>query len=367
MKNNKTKRTFAILVALMMAFLMFPGTGFAADKSLSEIEKEIKDKQAELKKGEEKEKSLSSRVNELEELIGDLDNEIASGEVELKELEKDLEEAQEKVDEQNKELGGRLRNMYKNGSVGFLDVLMNSGSFSEFLTNMDLVEMIYASDKDVLEDLQKAHDEIEKKKKKVEKLQADLKSSKSTAEAERKEVAAQKAKIAKSNDETAKMLDDLEAEAYAVQQQLAAQSSDGTISNSATSQYTGGVLAWPTPGYTKITSGYGWRICPFHGKEFHGAIDIAANGGAPIVASAAGTVISSGYNGGFGYSIQIDHGGGLVTMYNHCSKLLVSKGAVVKRNQTIAKVGTTGSSTGNHLDYRVFKDGSTVNPLNHLK
>lgn len=367
MNSNKNKRIFAILVALMMAFLMFPGTGFAATKSLSEIEKEIKDKQAELEKGEEKEKSLSSRVNELEKLIGDLDSQIASGEVELKELERDLKEAQEKVDEQNKELGGRLRNMYKNGSVGFLDVLMNSGSFSEFLTNMDLVEMIYASDKDVLEDLQAAHDEIEKKKKKVEKLQSDLKSSKNTAEAEKKEVAAQKAKIAKSNDETAKMLDDLEAEAYAVQQQLSSQSSDGTISNSSTSQYTGGALAWPTPGYTKITSGYGWRICPFHGKEFHGAIDIAASGGAPIIASAAGTVISSGYNGGFGYSIQIDHGGGLVTMYNHCSKLLVSKGAVVKRNQTIAKVGTTGSSTGNHLDYRVFKDGSTVNPLNYLK
>ena len=361
------RKTIAIVIALMMVFLMFPGAVMAApDKSLSEIEKEIKDKQAELDKGKEKEKNLSSRVNELEEMIVNLEDQIDAGEIELEELEKDLKKAQKRVDKQNKELSVRLRNMYKNGSVGFLDVLLNSGSFTEFLTNMDLVEKVYASDKDVLEDLQTAHDEIEKKKKKVEKLQADLESSKLTAEAERQEVKDQKAKIAKDNDETARMLDDLEAEAAAVQQQLAEQSGDGTISSSSTSDYSGGTFAWPTPGYTKITSGYGWRICPFHGKEFHGGIDIAANGGSAIVASASGTVISSGYNGGFGYSIQIDHGGGLVTMYNHCSALLVSNGAKVSKGQTIAKVGTTGSSTGNHLDYRVFKDGSTVNPMNYF-
>ena len=361
------RKTITIVIALMMAFLMFPSTVMGApDKSLSEIQKEIKDKQAELDKGKEKEKHLSSRVNELEEMIGNLEDQIDAGEIELDELEKDLKKAQKRVDKQNKELSVRLRNMYKNGSVGFLDVLMNSSSFTEFLTNMDLVEKVYASDKDVLEELQTAHDEIEKKKKNVEKLQAELESSKETAEAERQEVKDQKAKIAKDNDETARMLDDLEAEAASVQEQLASQSQDGSVSNSNSSKYTGGVFAWPTPGYTTITSGYGWRICPFHGREFHGAIDIGASGGSPIVASAKGKVISAGYNGGFGYSVQIDHGGGLVTMYNHCSVLLVSNGEKVSKGQTIAKVGTTGSSTGNHLDYRVFKDGSTVNPLNYF-
>ena len=116
----------------------------------------------------------------------------------------------------------------------------------------------------------------------------------------------------------------------------------------------------------RMASGYGWRICPFHGREFHGAIDIAGNGGAPIVASAAGKVIRAGWNGGFGYSVQVDHGGGLVTMYNHCSSFAVSVGQTVSKGQTIAYVGTTGSSTGNHLDYRVFKDGTTQNPLSYL-
>lgn len=361
-------KKLAILIALIMALTMCFDTGTVfASKSLDDIQKDIKQKEKELKEGKEKEKSLSSKVNDLEGLIIDLDSQIAKSEVELVALKKDLKEAQKKVNRQNKELGKRLRNMYKNGSVGFLDVLMNSSSFTEFLTNRDLVEKIYASDKDVLEDLKEAHDELAKKKKKVEKLQSQLKSSKATAENQKEEVAAQKVKIAKSNKETAKMLDDLEAEADAVAAELAAKSSNGDISNSESSKYTGGKLAWPTPGFTTITSGYGWRNCPFHGREFHGAIDIAANGGSSIIASASGTVISSGYNGGFGNSIQIDHGGGLVTMYNHCSSLLVSNGAKVKKGQTIAKVGSTGSSTGNHLDFRVFKNGSTVSPLGYLQ
>ncbi|MDO4869378.1 MAG: peptidoglycan DD-metalloendopeptidase family protein [Bacillota bacterium] len=363
MRNSR----LAIFIAFIMAFAICADTGIASAKSLDSIQKDIEKKQQELKEGKNKEKSLSSKVTELEGLIIDLEGQISSSETELKQLKKDLKEAQAKVDKQNEELGGRLRNMYKNGNVGFLDVLMNSSSFSEFLTNIDLVEKIYASDKDVLEDLQDAHDQIAKKKKKVEKLQAQLKSSKATAEEQRAEIQAQKSKIAKDNKETAKMIDDLEAEAQAEAAKLAAKSESGEISNSNTSTYTGGKLLWPTPGFTTITSSYGWRMCPFHGREFHGGIDIAANGGSTIVASAAGKVISSGYNGGFGYSIQIDHGGGLVTMYNHCSSLLVSTGAKVSRGQAIGKVGSTGSSTGNHLDYRVFKNGSTANPMSYLK
>ena len=350
-----------------MAFAMCADTSMAFSKDLDQIQKEIEAKQAELKKGKDKEKSLSSKVSELEGMIIDLDAQIVQGEKQLKKLKKDLKEAQEKVDKQNEDLGVRLRNMYKNGSVGFLDVLMNSGSFTEFLTNRDMVEKIYASDKEVLEELQKAHDDIEKKKKKVEKLQNQLKSSKTTAEAEKIEIADQKAKIAKSNKETAKMLDDLEAEADAVAAELASKSSGGQISNSSTSKYKGGKFLWPTPEFSTITSGYGWRMCPFHGREFHGGIDIAANGGSTIVASESGTVISSGWNGGFGNSVQIDHGGGLVSMYNHCSALLISSGQKVKKGQAIARVGSTGSSTGNHLDYRVFKNGSTANPMSYLQ
>ena len=333
---------------------------------LSELQEQIDKKQEELKEGKKKEKNLSAEVNSLEQKIYELNDQIEVSEVELEGLKKDLKKAQEKVDKQNEELGGRLRTMYKNGSVGFLDVLMNSNSFSEFLTNIDLVEKIYAADKEVLEDLQDAHDKIEKRKNKVEKLSKELKASKQAAEDNMATVEAEKKKIAADNEKNAAMLDDLENEAAAEAAKLASASQSGQTSSSTTSSYGGGAFAWPVPSSHNVSSGYGWRICPFHGREFHGGMDIAANGGSAIVSCAGGKVISAGWNGGFGNSIKVDHGGGLVTMYNHCSGFAASVGQTVSKGQTIAYVGTTGSSTGNHLDFRVFKDGTTQNPFSYL-
>ena len=360
------RKKAAVIISLILAMSFCFSTTSVYAKPLSELQEEIEQKQDELKKGKEKEKNLSSQINSLEKEIYQLNDQIEVSEVKLDKLKKDLDEAQKKVDKQNEELGVRLRTMYKNGSVGFMDVLMNSNSFSEFLTNMDLVEKIYASDKDVLQDLQDSHDAIEKKKNKVEKLSKELKSSKAAAESSMQTVEAEKKKIADDNEKNAEMLDDLENEAAAEAARLAAASQSGNISSSSTSSYGGGAFAWPTPSSQRVSSGYGWRICPFHGREFHGAIDIAASGGAAIVSVADGTVISAGWNGGFGNSIKVDHGGGLVTMYNHCSSFNASVGQKVSKGQTIAFVGTTGSSTGNHLDFRVFKDGTTQNPFSYL-
>ena len=360
------RRNTSIIISIILAFCFCFGTTSVYATPLSELQDEIEQKQEELEKGKQKEKDLSNQVNSLEENIYQLNDQIEVSEGDLKELKKDLKEAQKKVDEQNSELGDRLRTMYKNGSVGFLDVLMNSNSFSEFLTNMDLVEKIYAADKDVLENLQKSHDEIEKKKNKVEKLTKELKTSKQVAEDNMATVEEEKKKIAADNEKTAAMLDDLESEAEAEAARLAAAAQSGETSSSSSSSYGGGAFAWPVPSSHSISSGYGWRICPFHGREFHGAIDIAANSGAPIVSAADGTVIRAGWNGGFGNSIMVDHGGGLITMYNHCSSFGASVGQSVSKGQTIAYVGSTGSSTGSHLDFRVFQDGTTKDPNSYL-
>lgn len=308
------KRRLAIITAFTLAVCMCFSTGTVWAKSLTELQDELQKAREELEEGKEKESQLAEKVVELEEKVYELNGEIEVSEVKLEKLEKELDKAQKKVDRQNQELGGRLRNMYKNGNVGFIDVLMNSGSFSEFLTNLDLVQKIYASDKDVLEELQAAHDEVEKKKKEVEALTNELKTARETATSEMAELEKQKKEIAADNKKTAAMMDELENEVASVEARLAAQSGSGQISNSSSSSYKGGVFAWPVPSSSTISSEYGWRICPFHGREFHGAIDIAASSGSAIVASSAGTVISAGWNGGFGYSVQVDHGGGMVTM-----------------------------------------------------
>jgi len=123
--------------------------------------------------------------------------------------------------------------------------------------------------------------------------------------------------------------------------------------------YSGG--SWPVQG--KVTSGYGWRIHPITGElEFHSGVDIAAPSGTPIRPTAGGTVTLAGHYGGYGLCVVIDHGGGLQTLYGHCSEILVYKGEHVEAGQVIARVGSTGTSTGPHLHYEVRKDGVCVDP-----
>ena len=156
----KRKRWIAA-TAVMTVLLLCMGTVTAGAASLSDIKSEIKQKEAELKEGQSKESSLSDQMVQLEEKIYSmqasidrLDAAIEEGEAKLAVLEEELKEAEEKVGTKNDNLGQRLRNMYKSGSVGFLDVLLDSGSFSEFLTNLDMVEKVYTSDKEVLSGLE---------------------------------------------------------------------------------------------------------------------------------------------------------------------------------------------------------------------
>lgn len=362
MKKNR----LMIVIAVMMALFLSVETATVSAASLSDLNSRIKENQKKLEEGKDKETALASQVMTLEQQLEQLESAISEGEARLVVLEQELAEAQEKVETQNENLNARLRNMYKSGSVGFLDVLLDSGSFSEFLTNLDLVERIYSSDQTVLSDLEEAHQEVEQKKQEVETLQSELKTSKAETEKSKATVEAKKAEIAESNEELDKMIDADKAEADALVAEL---QKSKTVSSSTTSTYSGGILAWPVPGYGRITSPFGYRKHPISGKnKMHTGIDIGTSGATPpIVAANGGTVIYSGMKGGYGKAIMIDHGGGIVTLYAHCSSLHVSKGATVSRGQTIANVGSTGYSTGPHLHFEVRLDGAYKNPLSYLQ
>ncbi len=133
--------------------------------------------------------------------------------------------------------------------------------------------------------------------------------------------------------------------------------------------YTGGVMQWPSRSLSQITSSYGSR---FGGSDFHTGIDIAGSGayGTPVLAAATGTVkvantaVTPGY--GYGKYVIIDHGGGIQTLYAHCSALNVSVGQTVAVGQQIAQVGSTGWSTGPHIHFEVRKNGQSVNPLSYV-
>lgn len=122
---------------------------------------------------------------------------------------------------------------------------------------------------------------------------------------------------------------------------------------------------WPTNG--EVTSRFGWRSSPWGwGSNWHPGIDIANDTGTPVIATADGTVTNSGWYGGYGKMIEIDHGNGIVTIYGHNSQLLVSPGQKIKKGEQIAYMGNTGISTGSHLHYEVRVNGTAVNPSSFL-
>ena len=121
-------------------------------------------------------------------------------------------------------------------------------------------------------------------------------------------------------------------------------------------------MAWPVAG--RITSGFGMRYHPIlHFARFHRGIDFGASYGSPIVAAADGQVAAAGWAGGYGRQVRLAHGGGIMTTYSHMSRLVVEPGSLVHQGQLIGYVGSSGLSTGPHLHYEVYRNGTPVNPL----
>ncbi len=121
------------------------------------------------------------------------------------------------------------------------------------------------------------------------------------------------------------------------------------------------------PVHGRVSSAFGWRTHPIHGdRRFHHGLDIAAGEGTPIKTTLPGRVVESGYRGGYGNVVKVDHGHGFTTLYAHNRENLVQKGAWVHAGDPVALVGSTGDSTGPHLHFEVRRHGRPVNPAEFL-
>ena len=377
------------MIAILTAAALLTGTvtsGFvyaeSSSSKLDSVNDQISSAKDKLKEGEKKENArvaqidaLNDQIESRETKIAELEAEIQKTEGEIAAAEEQLAETESQMTEQNDSLGKRLRVMYKNGETSILQILLGSSSISEFLTNLDMVQKIYDNDMDVLEQIQEQHDLIEQKKQELESLktkqddqQTEQETEKEELAAEKSDVEALKAEVASDNAAIEAQIDQLNKEADELTAMIRQQQASSNVSSSATSQYTGGQMLWPVPGYYNISSPYGYRIHPIlHTKKFHSGLDIPAPTGTPIIAAASGTVIMAQTYGGYGKCVMIDHGGGLVTLYGPNSSLVVSKGQTVTKGQTIAKAGSTGQSTGSHCHFEVRLNGSTTSPLSYVQ
>ena len=370
----KKTLSYAVLLTMVISFAVL-GLIYGTDErnQLNSVQDEINKQQKAREEGLKEEKKLLDQIQTLENQVRATEGEIDSIKGNIKDLQgrinvarDDLDELEVLLDEQNRQLNARLRAMYINGNIGILDVLFGSSSISDFMTNMDRVQLIYESDKEVIESLEEQHRILDMYRRDLLAMQAELiaekekeANKKETLRQNQKAVSAKKAEVAENNKVIEAMINSLTEEANRLIAVILAMQSD--------SEYVGGDMAWPVPGAKRITSKFGYRVHPIlKYKKLHTGIDIACPTGTKVIAANGGRVIKSGWNDSYGYVVILDHGGGIATLYAHNSGLLVNEGDIVSRGQGISKSGSTGMSTGPHLHFEVRINGEYKDPELYL-
>lgn len=376
----RKNRVIALSLSLMMALslsLAYTGSIYATDKK-SELNS-IKEKQraAEAEKGEivNELEQYNTKIVSLNTEITNAQSEIDKKQAEINELNGKIDEMQAKIDDRKSGMSKRLRTMYKNGSVGFIDIILDSRNFSELLSNLSMLQKIYKSDRSTLNSLEKISKELNHTKKELRSVQHAMASSQSELKNKKGEldkVSAQlEAKAAKIEENLAifnQQAESLSSQILA-EQQAAAQSNQNTSGDSGYSGGGGGSvtngpvnLRWPVA--KVITSPFGRRIGLEQYGIFHTGTDLGVPSGTPVRAAAAGRVmnLSGWYQQGYGWGVFIDHGNGVVTVYGHNSALTVSPGQYVQQGDVIALSGQTGWATGPHVHYEVRINGQYVDP-----
>ncbi len=401
MLNKKTVRVISVVIAIVLLITMIAGglvslvSMRASAASVSELEKQLSSIESQKKEVQSVLDGLKSEIENTTEKIGILKDQIALTEEDIKtteaiierfdeqiaDKEVEIEQAQVKVDEQTKLFETRMRVMYENGNeIGYLDVILGSNSFSDMLSRLEIVSEIMQSDQKIVNDFKEAKAQLEVAKQELidsqneqKEYKQSLEDKNASLESQKDELETNKAKL--EDDAEKKQLEEeaLEAEKQAINNEIAELSKQSAAaSGSSGPSYTpsgslSAVSVWPAPSYTRISSNFGYRNSPTGGASSnHKGTDIASPANTPVLATGSGKVVKSYYSSSYGNYIAIDHGGGVITGYAHMNSRLVSVGETVSAGQQIGKVGSTGISTGNHLHFEVYINGSPVDPMQYF-
>jgi len=330
--------------------------------------------------------------------IGDLDVAIAQTERRLAVRRRQLADIEASLKRHTDALDRRLVDIYEQGRTSYLDVLLASTSFEDFVQRLDFLRFIVHSDSELIA-------RVDAEQHRYEKIVADLEAAQADLDAQRLDQERKRGQLSMLADRRRELLyaatlaqnviqqhvqqlEDLTAEeeaqlqrliverqreeaaaalrarAEAIQARCAAAVARGEVCHPENLAGPGEFI-WPAQG--PVVSGFGMRWHPIlGGYRMHTGIDIAASYGAPIIASADGVVLFTGWYGGYGNTVIVDHGNSITTLYAHCSAILVSQGQNVARGQAIARVGATGYATGPHLHFEIRVNGVPVNPMTRL-
>jgi murein DD-endopeptidase MepM/ murein hydrolase activator NlpD len=317
---------------------------------------------------------LLAQIEKTGKQLKEIESRIDTASNELVEAGVQLENAEDRVVTRDHLLRSRLRLMYTNGFVSYMDVLLSSTSFSDFLDRYDALKSIVSQDKDILAANKQDRDLIADKKVEIEKQLQEVKQLYAKTEAIKQSLLVKekdKEVLIASLDAKGKELEHISEEQERLVIEFANQVSKLQEKKKKLNYYTGGKLHYPLPELFPITSNFGGRIDPITGRRgaYHKGTDFGAPGGTSILAAETGVVLVAKWWNGYGNTVIIDHGNGLWTLYAHIRSggIKVSEGETVKRGEKIAEVGSTGRSTGNHLHFEVRLNEKAVDPMKYLR
>lgn len=404
----KKKRYFCICLALCLAVISSSAITVGAAVS-SVTSDSIKEKEAQISQAQQDKKKLQNALSDIKKMkeelekeknnlknyvakldgnlsvieknISSLKQQISDKETEITQTQAELEEAEAVEQSQYESMKVRIKFIYEHGNTSLLEVMMTSKSFSDFLNKAEYVQKVYDYDQKKWDEyrdnceyisLCKQQLELEKElldeqKKAVEEEQANLEA---LIKEKNKQITTYDSDISTKEQAIREYEQEIKDQDNAIKalEAAVAEEKKRIIANSGNViSYDGGVFKFPLATYTRVSDDYGNRIHPTLGvQQFHNGVDFASPKGTAIYAAYDGIVVAATYSSTMGNYVMIDHGDGLYTIYMHASALYVSKDAVVARGDTIAAVGSTGRSTGNHLHFSVRLNGAYVSPWNYL-
>ena len=382
------KRSFA---AILLVLSVICAASPVLSQNPSEVRQNLREKKNQLHYQQSRLDTLNERERDLSRQLSDsqydlqesrtaLNNTVArleSAQARYEDIQIKLNVATKKYRRNQVILGQRLRDIYMQGDMGYLLVLLGSQSFTDFLDYSHYISIIVNRDYELLDEVRQLKAELTSQAQaaqealvEMRKLRDDQAARVNKLSAIEKRRAGLLRDVQSQRDQVAQYVTELEGSTQELENKLHAtlvKRQSHVRPHIPQKRRTWGTGRFVTPAEGPITSPYGYRVHPIFGTlRFHSGIDIGAYYGSSILAADSGIVIEAGWIGGYGNTVMIDHGGGYSTLYGHCSQLYVRIGQMVNQGEPIAAVGSTGNSTGPHLHFEVRINGDPVDPLGFI-